>query len=276
VKQKIFNRVIIFKNSLRSLRKYMKKLIVANWKMNPASLKEALSLFTATKSAGSLLRNVQTVVCVPFLYISELQKKISGHRVVLGAQDAFPEKSGSFTGEVSIDQLKKAGVKYVIVGHSERRAMGEANADVAKKTQAVLRAGLSPIVCIGEHERDEHAEYLSYIRQEVRESLAGISAKDSARLIIAYEPLWAIGSASNRADTPEGTMETVLYIRKVLAEFLPKKTALSLPMLYGGSVNSKNALGFLLYGGVQGLLIGRASLQAKEFTKLLKSVDVSA
>ncbi|HEC30750.1 MAG TPA: triose-phosphate isomerase [Candidatus Yonathbacteria bacterium] len=254
--------------------KKQKKLIIANWKMNPDSLKEAISIFSGIKKTATKLRNVQTVVCPPYIFINELQKKVSGHRLVLGAQDVSMNNRGAFTGEISAIQLRGAKVGYVIVGHSERRGRGETSGDVATKIQVSLKEKLIPIVCVGESERDEHAEYLTFLRNEIEESLAHLSEKDISKIIIAYEPIWAVGVNANSADSPEDTEEAVLFIRKVLSEMFSKKIALSMNILYGGSINDKNSNFFLERAGVQGLLVGRASLKPKQFSSILNNANL--
>ena len=250
-----------------------KKIIIANWKMNPLSLTEAKRIFLGIKKTAHTLRNVQSVVCPPALYISELKKLVSGHRCVLGTQDVFFERNGAYTGEMSAAMLAKTGAKYAIVGHSERRAFGETDEVVNKKILAALKEGLVAVLCVGERERDEHARYFDFIRGELEGALRGVPKNMIQKLIIAYEPIWAVGREAKGSDTPEGTFETTLFIRKILADIFDKKTAMSMPVLYGGSVNEKNAREFLLHGGVQGLLVGRASLIGAQFTEILKEAD---
>jgi len=251
----------------------MKKTVIANWKMNPLTVREAKNIFTATKKTANTLRNVQTVVCPPFVFMGELGQLVSGHRLVLGAQDVFFERNGAFTGEISAAMLAKAGVKYAIVGHSERRTLGETNETVNKKAVAALKEGLRVVLCVGEYERDEHARYFDFLREQLHRSLKSVPRNALKKLIIAYEPIWAIGARAKSADTPEGTFETVLFIRKTLADLFDKKTAMEMPILYGGSVNEKNAGAFLSHGGVQGLLVGRASLVGTHFSEILKAAD---
>ena len=252
-----------------------KKIIVANWKMNPPSIKEADSIFTQIKKTASILRNVNTVICPPFVYLRELGKKISGHRCVLGAQNVFYEITGAYTGEISIKMLASLGVKYVIVGHSERRALGETNNDINKKISIAVKNGLVPILCIGEKERDSDAKYLSCIKIQIKEAFKNIPKSKISNTIIAYEPVWAIGSDGSKADTPENIFETILFIRKIISEIATNSIAFEMPILYGGSVNKKNAKQFLEKGGVQGLLVGGASLSGNHFSAILKIADKS-
>lgn len=251
-----------------------KTYIIANWKMNPLSLSEAKKLFTGIKKEGNKAKGVQTVVCPPHLFVSDLQKQVTGHRVVIGGQDAFAERTGAFTGQVSAAQMKKIGAQYVVLGHSERRARGETYEEINKKIKAALKEKLMPVVCIGEHKRDEGGAYLRVIEDQIKEAISGIADKDFERLIIAYEPIWAISSNKKaKADSPEDAEETVLYIRKVLASMTSRKRAMNVPVLYGGSTNPNNAQGFLERGGVQGLLVGSASLNAKSFGEMIRIAD---
>lgn len=254
------------KSAHTSLRK---KLIVANWKMNPLTAREAMALFTGIKHCAGKMRTVQTVVCPPHIYISELGKTVSGHRFGLGAQDGVVPRVGAHTGSVSFAQLAKVGAKYTLIGHSERRANGETNKDVNAKVVAAIKEGLTAILCVGENERDEQAEYFSFLRDQLQESLADISSKNMKKIIIAYEPVWAVGENAVASDTPEGTHETVLFIKKTIADILGSQIAFAVPVLYGGSVNKKNTEDFLVHGGVQGLLVRRASLNAAHFGEIL-------
>ncbi len=248
-----------------------KKIIIGNWKMAPSTMKEAKVVFGGIKKTASGLRNVQTVVCPPFLYLSELKKTINGHRSVLGAQDSFWESSEkAHTGEVSPEMLSGLGVKYVILGHSEKRALGESNEIVNKKVVACLKEGIRVVLCVGESQQDEHGEYTKFIKNEITESLKKVQKKFLDNLIIAYEPIWAIGKSATRVASPEDALEVSILIKKVLADMFNKDVAMKVPILYGGSVNSDNAESFLFEGEMDGLLIGRVSLDAKKFSEILK------
>lgn len=250
-----------------------RKLVVANWKMNPATLERAERLFLESKDAAKQLRRVRTVIAPPTLYLSALTKHYRGARLALGAQDAFWEKTGSYTGEVSAAMLAAMGADYVIVGHSERRAQGEKNEEVAKKARAVLKAGMTPIICVGEDERDDEGEYVNALRKELRESIAGIARAGLSRTYIAYEPRWAIGGSSENALTPEGVHTTSLILKKELAELFDTKMGTNAHILYGGSAEADNAGALVRDGKVEGLLVGHASLQANSFSKLLRAVE---
>ena len=247
-----------------------KLLIVANWKMNPKTMVKAKEIFKGTKSVVKNLKNTSVVICPPFVYLSELEK-LNKESLILGVQDIFWENSGSFTGEISPEMLKKEG--YVILGHSERRGLGETNEMVAKKIISAVKSGLRPILCIGENDRDAHGEYLHFLRNQIVKSLGKLQKRYLSKLVIAYEPVWAIGKSEAEAMKPADIHETSLFIKKVLAEIYSAKEAMLVPILYGGSVSHNNANNIIVLGEVQGLLVGRESLDVKKFGELLKNVD---
>lgn len=230
----------------------MKKVIVANWKMNPRTEGAARKLARDSDFVG-------VVVAPPFPFLEPVNKVLKN--ALLGAQDVFfenPFPGGAYTGEVSATMLKKLGVSYVIVGHSERRSLGETDAVVAKKVKALLAEKLKVILCVGEKKQVRSrgmAAVLHFIDGQLKRSLAGVSVRKN--IAVAYEPVWAIGSGKN--DRPEDTAAVAKFIRKKL----------KLPVLYGGSVNSKNISEFFENGGVDGALVGGASLRGKEFKKLV-------
>lgn len=245
-----------------------KKIIVGNWKMNPRTLKEASKLYSQVAKSVSRTKKTEVVICPPVLYIEKL-KKLS-RKISLGAQNAFWGDVGAFTGEISGEMLYEMSVRYVILGHSERRALGESNNDVSKKIKASLMAGLRPILCVGESSRDENHSYFNLVKMELEECLAGISKDSVSKIIIAYEPIWAISSTPNRKDaTADDSREMSIFIRKILSDKFGKDAS-SMRILYGGSVNEKDAKEFLENGGVDGLLAGRSSLDAKKFVEIVK------
>jgi triosephosphate isomerase len=225
----------------------MKKLIIANWKCNPTNLAEAKRLFNKVKKT-------KAVICPPFVYLSSIQHPASS--IQFGGQDCHWEQFGAYTGEVSSKMLKDLGCKYVIIGHSERRKyFKESDEIINKKLKAGLKVGLIPILCIGE-KRGENPERV--INNQLKKDLKGIIKKDLKKIIIAYEPVWAIGTGdfcpAHRA--------------KKARDFIKKK--LDNKVLYGGSVNGKVARNYIEVG-FDGLLVGGASLNAKEFIKINKS-----
>lgn len=249
-----------------------KKLIVANWKMNPRSAAEARALFKKTKQTGSRLERVETVICPPFPYLGVFAHS-GTTRVSLGSQDVFWTNAGRATGEVSPEQLADLGVSFVIVGHSERRALGETDDIVAKKLKAVLGEGLAPILCVGEKTRDEEAGYFEVLKNQIRASLSGVRRPDLRGLVIAYEPLFAIGKSARDAMRPRDIVETEIFIRKVLSDLFGAEAGHEPRVLYGGSAEPENTTAILSDGGVDGLLVGHASLDAEGFGEMLKSAN---
>jgi triosephosphate isomerase len=248
--------------------------VIGNWKMHPQTLQEAKRIFRNVKDKTPYLHHVNTVLCPPFVYISSLTHEYSGKTVGFGAQDVFFRRNtGSFTGEISADQLTDLGVEYVIVGHSERRALGETNEIVAKKTTTALKAGLKPIVCIGEQHRDEDGEYLAFLSRQLHAALADTPEPYRDDICIAYEPLWAIGGSADDAMSPHELHQMVLFIRKVLRDFFSAKRAESLPIIYGGSVERSNAHELIAKAEVNGFLPGHASLDPNHFVDILEIVN---
>jgi triosephosphate isomerase len=251
-----------------------KILVLANWKMNPGTAEKAKEIFRATKAVAKDLKNIKVVVCPPFVYLSNLEKLNGGtpmSRLILGAQDMFWEKEGSFTGEISPNMLSGEG--YVIIGHSERRELGETDEVVAKKLIAAIKAGLKPILCVGERVRDDHGEYLHLLRNQIINSLGKLTKRYLAKLVIAYEPVWAIGKSEDEAMKPEDIHVMTIFIKKILSEIYKNKKVMEISILYGGSVGHNNAKEIITLGEVQGLLVGRESLNSKKFGELLKNVN---
>ena len=248
-----------------------KKLIVGNWKMNPVSLEEAKRIYRSVNSISKKINSTDIVICPPFIYLKSFLNKNSKTKIFVGAQDVYTEEQGSFTGEISPLMLKNLGISYVIVGHSERRARGETDEMVSNKVQIVLNSGMSPILCIGEKERDASGNYLNIIKEQIKNSLNKVNKKNIGKLIIAYEPLWAIG-AKEAMNAPD-VYEMCLFIKKVLSDMYGHSEAISTKILYGGSVNFRNATDIIQQGKVNGLLVGRESVNSSGFVELLKTVD---
>jgi len=244
-----------------------KKLIVGNWKMNPATAAEAKTLLALFRRKAARSRNVEAVVCPPFLYLG----LTAPGALSIGAQDVFYEASGPYTGEVSVNMLKSLGVSYVIIGHSEQRALGEGDETINKKVRVVLAAGLTPILCVGERVRDEHSQYLHEVRDMVRQGLRGVMRLAFSKIVVAYEPVWAIGKGKEALDADEA-LHMQLFIRKTLSD-LAGDAAKKLRVLYGGSVDPSNAADFLSKGKMDGLLVGRDSLAPEKFLAILKHAE---
>lgn len=251
-----------------------RKIVVANWKMNPLKAKEAREIFNASAWAVKKFRKVQLVVCPPAFYLG-LLKKSDKKNLSLGVQNIFWEESGSYTGELSSSMAHSLGASFAIVGHSERRSLGETDLSISKKALATVKNGLCPIICIGENERDSGGAYFEFLKDQIKNSLAKITSRYLSLVTIAYEPVWAIGRSSKDAMKPSDVYETSLFIKKVLTDMYGKEAALKVPILYGGSVNFENAGAIVSEGRVAGLLVGRESLNPKSFNLLLKAVNES-
>ncbi len=225
----------------------MSKVVIANWKMNPQTLAEAEDLFQASSGA---------IVCPPFIYLEELSKIRSG--VILGSQDISPE----FSGEI----LRRLGVKYVIIGHSDRRwGLGESDEVVNQKLKLVLKHELAPVVCLGEKSRDRDFE--KFLQSQTVATFAGLPVDEIQKCLIVYEPVWAIStSLGAQPDTPESALESIKIIKEVLSSNF---YILNSNFLYGGSVTSANAKDFLSLDEISGVLVGQASLDREEFKKIL-------
>ena len=247
----------------------MTKIIVGNWKLNPLTPREAKALLAKIKTKTPDSKKVRVVICPPAVYLSLFDGGRLGN-LSFGAQDAFWEDEGAYTGQISMPMVKYVGAMYVIIGHSERRACGETNKMINAKVKKALKAGLQIILCIGEKERDPNGHYLEFIKQQIEESLAGLKKQNLKNLTIAYEPVWAIGKEAKSADTPAEFIHNALFIKKILSKMFGKKEALSVSILYGGSVNKKNAAEFLTAGQADGLLVGRASLDPDQFGAIIK------
>jgi triosephosphate isomerase len=242
-------------------------LIVGNWKMN-LTLEQGKVLAKSIAS-GVSKDSPQTALCVPFTALSIVREAISGTSIELGAQDVFWEKSGAFTGEISAAQLADAGCSIVLIGHSERRKIfGETNASVQKKLAAVLAARLTPIVCIGETwEEREARKTWDVLKAQIEEGLSGFSSQALSPLVIAYEPVWAIGTG--RTATPDQAQEAHAFIRKTLQRIYGDNLAQSARLLYGGSVKADNIDSLMAQPDLDGALVGGESLKADSFLKIM-------
>lgn len=247
-----------------------KKLIIANWKMNPETLKEARGLFLGIKKHAGTKRKVQTIVCPPNIFLSSLSSLCVGNKVSLGGQNIFWKNKGSFTGEIGPSQLKSIGANYVILGHSERRSMGETDEMINRKLKISQKEKLIPILCIGEHDRDSHGEYLHFLRNQITLAFEKIKSKDIQNIIVAYEPIWAIGKVGDDAINSEKLHETILFIRRVISDLFNKNIAMKVVIIYGGSVEPNNAEELLKNGGVSGFLVGHASLNKDSFGEIIE------
>ncbi len=249
------------------------KYLIANWKLYPARLAEAKMLAGIAKKRANRCRGVLTVICPPAIYLAELAGRYSSQRLSFGAQDCFFEERGAFTGEISAQMIKDVRGQYVILGHSERRALGETDETVSKKVRAALGAGLTALLCVGERERDDEGRYLAFLDSQLGTALAGLSRQKLGKLLIAYEPVWAIGKGAESAMSPHDVHEISLFIRKVFRERYGEKVAFAVPILYGGAVAPENAAPIVRDGEVQGLLVGHMSLDPKAFGEIMGAFE---
>ena len=244
-------------------------VLAANWKMNPTSAGEAAELVKGIAEAAKSQDRVTVAVFPPFLWLLGVFELLGGTGLQLGAQDCYWEPSGAFTGEVSAAML--AGVcQWVIVGHSERRAMGETDEQVARKAGAALAAQLGTIICVGENqEQHDSGRAAEIVAAQVTAALAQASADDSGRLVLAYEPIWAIGTGKS-AD-PEHAYRMMRLLRDTASGIIGVKAGLHLRVIYGGSVNAANIDSYVELPQCDGCLVGGASLKAEEFSAMIRS-----
>ena len=247
----------------------MNSIVVANWKMNPGTLKEAKVLFEATRKAVDTTKGVSVIVAPPAIFLRDLSRSYKGRRITFAAQNAHFEQGGSFTGETSLAQARDAKATAVIVGHAERRAGGETNDDTRKKVSAAIVAQLTPILCVGEQKRAQGGEHFTTIKEQLRAGLADVPAAKLSKMIIAYEPVWAIGA--DKPMSPRDMHEMTIFIHKMIVES-HGQAGMNVRILYGGAVDETNALEMISDGHVHGLLVGRASTNAFKFKHLLESL----
>lgn len=241
--------------------------------MYTSSLEEARRVARKTRAVALELKHTDVVVCAPFVFIPAVSPRTKVPHYHVGAQTVSFHDSGAHTGEVSAAMLKDIGAEYVIIGHSEERAAGETDHNVAKRTQIALETGLIPIVCVGEKTRDEAGGHFEFIREQMKNSLADIPKSHARDIVIAYEPVWAIGA--QEAMAPEQIYEMALFVKKVFADMFSNDSGLKLRVLYGGSVNFRNAADIMKIGQVDGLLVGRESVNVSGFSELIKVVDTA-
>ena len=253
-------------------RRYRKTIIAGNWKMNktPSETKAFAEEF---KALLPKTKWCDIVVCVPAADLSAAVRAFKDSRIAVGAQNVYFEKSGAYTGEVSADMLADLGVRYVIVGHSERRALfGETDEVVNKKVHAALDAGLTPIICVGESlAQREMGVTLELIALQVKSALAGVGAEQMRRCVIAYEPIWAIGTG--KTATSEQASEVCTAIRALIRAQYGARVARSVTIQYGGSMKPDNARELLAHEDIDGGLIGGASLEAKSLMEIVHAAN---
>ncbi|WP_174614232.1 triose-phosphate isomerase [Virgibacillus ihumii] len=247
-----------------------KNVIAANWKMNKV-LSEANQFADAVVNKVPADEHVEAVVCAPFPFLPALVEKTKGSPIKIGAQNMHYEESGAFTGEVSPVMLKDLGVTHVVIGHSERRAyFAETDEMVNKKTHAAFNHNLLPVICVGETlEQREANETMNHIETQVQKALKGLSNAQTASVIIAYEPIWAIGTGKTASS--EDANEVCTHIRNVMKKITSEEVAEKVVIQYGGSVKPANVDELLAQSDIDGALVGGASLEPDSFLKLVEA-----
>jgi triosephosphate isomerase len=244
-------------------------LLAGNWKMHN-TLREAVNLVQSLWEGIKEVMDREVAVCPPFTALAIVQKALEDTRIKLGAQDLYWEEKGAFTGEISPLMLKDVGCHYVIIGHSERRKhFKETDAEVNKKVKAALKYGLTPILCLGESlEQRQAGQAQEVVKTQIIADLAELTASEAEKIVIAYEPIWAIGTGMN--DTPESSNEIIGFLRSVMTELFNFNTAQKIRILYGGSVKPDNIDAYMAAPEIDGALVGGASLTAESFARIVK------
>jgi triosephosphate isomerase len=247
----------------------MKKttLVIGNWKLNPQTSKEAGALAAAVAKKHKAAEGVIVAIAPTFVHITEAAKNIGRKAVLLAAQDVSVEPMGPFTGEVSAMQLRDMKVAYVIIGHSERRAMGETDEVVQRKIQIALKNNLTPVICIGERDRDAKGDFYTFVEKQVKAIASVLPTAQVKKVVIAYEPIWAIGTG--KTATAADVKEMQLFLFSTLTKLYDRATAAKVTLLYGGSVKKDNAKELNSEGGMDGFLVGGASLKAEDFISII-------
>ncbi|NIR47846.1 triose-phosphate isomerase [candidate division KSB1 bacterium] len=247
-------------------------IVGGNWKMFKTP-SEAISTAKALKVKVINVQDVEIVICPPFPDLVPVHEMIKGSNIKLGGQNLYWEDQGAFTGEVSARMLKDAGCDYVIVGHSERRhVFGEQNHEINKKVRKALAEGLTPIFCVGE-KIDERKSGLTekIVEEQMRTGLAEVSLSAAEDLVVAYEPVWAIGTGENA--TPDQAAEVHAFVRRILGELFGEELSITIRIQYGGSVKPANADQLMSQNNIDGALVGGASLDAESFAAIIKSAE---
>ena len=237
--------------------------------MNPGSLEEARKIAGGVKRSMKKIRRTQVVLCPPFVYLSPLSNLTKGN-LFLGAQNAEGQASGPYTGEVSYTQLEELNVRFVIIGHSERRKMGETDERINKKIKSIASGSMTAVVCIGEKERDTNGEYLDFVKQQIVKALKDVNKKSLDNIVIAYEPIWAVGAKDSMS--PRDLHEMSIFCKKVLRDLYGSMSD-AVRVIYGGAVDRVNADRLISEGNVSGFLVGRESLNPKDFMEIVRLAD---
>ena len=235
--------------------------------MNPTTQTEATSIAVSLKRSAKQFVGATVVVAPPALFLGEVKRAVGSTAIALGGQTMHEAPVGAHTGEISAGMLTASGATFVIIGHSERRAEGESDEQVNRKVVSALKAKLTPVVCIGEQERDAQGNFFVHIEAQLLALFKNIPTARCKEVVIAYEPIWAIGTG--KTASPEDVLEMQLFIKKTLTKHFGKATATKVRVIYGGSVNADNAQTLYKTTGVAGFLVGGASLKPTEFIKII-------
>ncbi len=247
-------------------------LVMGNWKLSPATLEEATIRVKDYIKLSKKYTKLTLAAAAPFVFVSELKKKAKSN-CLIGGQDVSINLDGAFTGDVAASMLSSVGADFSIVGHSERRASGDTDANIAIKVKHIVNAGMRAVFCFGENERDEGGDYLNVVKTQLLAGVSKLEGTDILNVILAYEPVWAVGRKSNVAITPHDLHQMVIFIRKTLRERFSTGVADKVTILYGGSANPENAESILFEGEVDGFLVGRASWNKESMEGILKAVN---
>jgi triosephosphate isomerase len=248
-------------------------LIIGNWKMYIASPEEAKKFAAGLRRKAPLYKGADISIAPPFTLLATVVNAFKNSNVKVGAQSVSQFIDEKRTGEVSAPMVKAAGATFAIIGHSERRAMGESNEVVRAQLMRAIEENLTIVLCIGETERDVAGAYLSVITEQLSSALEKLPILKPGKLVVAYEPVWAIGKSAQDAMKAPDLREMSIFIKKTLTEYMERTAALKVPILYGGAVEATNARALLAEGDVNGLLVGHASAQLESFVEILKAVS---
>jgi triosephosphate isomerase len=247
------------------------RLVIANWKMYVKSPERAVAFARRLRRRAPLFSGVTVILAPAYPLLVPVAQALKRSSIYVAAQDVSPYSDDKHTGEVSAATLKHVGASFCIVGHSERRAMGQSDEAIRAALTNATAEGLVPVLCVGERERDAAGTHFTTIASQLQSALGGRSKNPLKRLVVAYEPVWAIGKSAGEAMHPGELQETVIFIRKTLADLLGRPVALRTAVLYGGSVEEENADLLIAEGGISGFLVGHASAELDTFLPILKA-----
>ncbi len=248
------------------------KIIIGNLKQNPKTITAAINLAKEYIKLKKLNKGIILGMAAPAIFLNELQKKY-GKSLPIYAQNIGSENEGAHTGDYGADQMVSIGIKNTIIGHSERREKGETNLDIQKQVSNALIKKMNIVICVGERERHEDMGHIRFVDDQIETALTYVKRQDMKNIMIAYEPVWAIGKGAMRSANQNEIYEMSIAIRKKLVEIFGKNSGMEIPILYGGSVNAKNCVEIMSVHNISGFLLGRASLDPKELNKIIEIIN---